>query len=141
MLEIDAVRLNGSAGNLLDAVREAGSLLVESGAVSTEYIDSMLLRELEHSTYVGNQLAVPHGTSGTRGLIIRSGLSFVRYDEPVDWGGRPVRFVVGIAGKDGHHLEMLARMAIAFSDLDVIAKLAAAESAEVVLSVLGDVRR
>ena len=47
----------------------------------------------------------------------------IRYDEPIDWDGNPVRFVVGIAGKGDDHLGILSGIAIAFSDEDTVAKL------------------
>jgi PTS system mannitol-specific IIA component len=63
----------------------------------------------------------------------------VRYDQPIDWNGNEVRFVVGIAGKDGGHMEVLSKIAIVFSEDDDVAALLAAETPEAVLEILGDV--
>ena len=71
--------------------------------------------------------------------ILESALSFVRYDEPIDWGGEEVRFVVGIAGKENGHLEILTKIAIVFSEEDDVAKLVAASTPEEVLDLLGDI--
>ena len=46
----------------------------------------------------------------------------MRYDGGVDWGGEPVTFVVGIAGKGDEHLEILSQIAILFSDEDEVAE-------------------
>jgi len=63
----------------------------------------------------------------------------VRYDNPIDWGGNEVRFVVGIAGKDGGHMEVLSSIAIVFSEDDEVAKLLAAQTPEEIMEILGDV--
>ena len=90
------VRLAVRAVSRDDAIRESGAILAETGAVEPAYIDSMLEREGSVSTYMGNYLAIPHGTNEAKDQIRRSALSVIRYDEPVDWGGEEARFVVGI---------------------------------------------
>ena len=50
-----------------------------------------------------------------------------------------MRFVVGIAGKDGGHMEVLSSIAIVFSEDDDVAKLLAAQTPEEILDLLGDV--
>ena len=62
-----------------------------------------------------------------------------RYDEPIDWGGNETRFVIGIAGKDGGHLEILSSVAIVFSDEDNVEALLKAETPEELAQLLGDV--
>jgi PTS system mannitol-specific IIA component len=63
----------------------------------------------------------------------------VRYDEPLDWNGNPVRFVVGIAGKDNGHLDILSSIALIFSDEDQVDRLLQAETVEEILALLGEV--
>ena len=108
------------AGSRDDAIRAAGAILVDAGAVEPGYVDSMLERERSVSTYMGNFLAIPHGTNEAKDAIRRSALSVIRYDEPVDWGGEEARFVVGIAGIENEHLEILSKIAIIFSDDDSV---------------------
>ena len=60
-------------------------------------------------------------------------------ESPVDWGGEEVRFVVGIAGLENEHLEMLSSIAILFSDEDEVAKLLAAPDEAALFALLGDV--
>jgi PTS system mannitol-specific IIA component len=90
----------------------------------------MLQREQTVSTYMGNELAIPHGTNETKNEILESALSVVRYDGGVDWDGNPVTFVVGIAGKGDEHLEILSQIAILFSDEDDVARLKEAQTPE-----------
>ncbi|MFB2582590.1 PTS sugar transporter subunit IIA [Herbiconiux sp. P15] len=139
VLEPSQIRLSGTARTKEDAIAEASAILVGAGAVTADYHDFMLQREETVSTYMGNFLAIPHGTNEGKDTILASALSFVRYDEALDWGGEEVRFVVGIAGKDGGHMDILTKIAIVFSDDDEVAKLLAAGTPEEILEILGDV--
>jgi mannitol PTS system EIIA component len=136
ILALSQVKVPGDATSKDDAIREAGQLLVDSGAVTPAYVDAMFEREKSVSTYMGNYLAIPHGTNEAKDTITRSALSVVRYDGPIDWDGNEVRFAVGVAGVEGGHLEILNKIAIVFSDMDEVDKLIAAESAEEVYAIL-----
>jgi mannitol PTS system EIIA component len=133
------IRVPGTARSKDDAIREAGEMLVEAGAVTPEYIDSMFERERSVSTYMGNYLAIPHGTNESKESIKRSALSVIRYDSPIDWDGNEVRFAMGIAGYQGGHMDILSRVAILFSDTDEVDKLVAAQSAEELFELLNAV--
>jgi PTS system mannitol-specific IIA component len=128
ILTVSQIKVPGSAGAKDEAIREAGQILVESGAVTAAYVDAMFEREKSVSTYMGNFLAIPHGTNEAKDEISSSALSVVRYDSPIDWDGNEVRFVVGIAGHEGGHLEILGKIAVIFSDMDEVDKLVAAGS-------------
>ncbi len=110
-----------------------------AGAVDESYIDSMHERETSVSTMMGNGLAIPHGTNEAKGSIRRSAMSFVRYDDGIDWNGKPAEFVVGIAGAGDDHLGLLRSIATVFADQSQVARLRAATSAEEVLAVLDGV--
>jgi PTS system mannitol-specific IIA component len=133
------IKVPGTARSKDDAIREAGQLLVDSGAVTDAYVDAMFEREKSVSTYMGNYLAIPHGTNEAKDTIARSGLSVVRYDQPIDWDGNEVRFAVGVAGVNNGHLEILNKIAIVFSDTDEVDKLLAAGSAEELYQLLHEV--
>ena len=139
VLELQQISLHGTATTSAEAIDEAGRILVATGAVTAEYPRYMHDREILVSTYMGNFLAIPHGTNEGKDTVLGSALSFVRYDDPIDWGGNPVRFVVGIAGKDGGHMEVLSSIALIFSDEEQVDRLLVAETPEDVLDILGDV--
>jgi PTS system mannitol-specific IIA component len=139
VLELQQINLSGSASTMSEAIDEAGRILVATGAVTAEYPKYMHDRENLVSTFMGNFLAIPHGTNEGKDTVLASALSFVRYDEPIDWSGNPVRFVVGIAGKDGGHMDVLSSIALIFSDDEQVERLLVAETPEEVLSLLGDV--
>ena len=136
ILALSHVKVPGSATSKDDAIREAGQLLVDAGAVTPAYVDAMFEREKSVSTFMGNYLAIPHGTNEAKDTITSSAISVVRYDPPVDWDGNEVRFAVGIAGVNNGHLEILNKIAIVFSDTDEVEKLVAAQSAEEVYELL-----
>ncbi|MCU1443383.1 MAG: mannitol transporter subunit [Cryobacterium sp.] len=139
ILEPSNVVAEGSATTKEEAIREAGALLVAAGSVREDYIASMLEREASVSTYMGNYLAIPHGTNEAKDSILRSALSLVRYTEPIDWDGEQVKFAVGIAGLNNEHLEILSKIAIVFSDEDEVQKLIDAGSAEDIYAILEEV--
>jgi PTS system mannitol-specific IIA component len=139
VLTLSQIKVPGTARSKDDAIREAGAILVDAGAVEPAYIDSMFERERSVSTYMGNYLAIPHGTNESKESIKRSALSVIRYDEPIDWDGNEVRFALGIAGYQGGHMDILSRIAIVFSDTDEVDRLLAAGSAEEIYDLLNAV--
>lgn len=139
ILTAENIKASGSATTRDDAIREAGELLVSAGAVTPGYVDAMLEREASVSTYMGNFLAIPHGTNEAKDSITRSALSIVRYAEPIDWNGDEVRFAVGIAGLNNEHLEILSKIAIVFSDEDEVEKLLNAADANELFALLEEV--
>jgi mannitol PTS system EIICBA or EIICB component len=139
VLAPESVVLGGTATSRDAAIDEAGQLLVRAGAVDSRYVDAMHERERSVSTAMGNSLAIPHGTNEAKALIRRTGISFVRYDQPIDWNGKPTEFVIGIAGAGDDHLALLSRIAETFTDQDAVARLRAASSADEVLAVLNGV--
>ncbi len=136
ILTEDLVRLSGRATSRDDAIREVGAMLVGSGAVDASYVDSMLEREQSVSTYMGNQLAIPHGTNEAKAAIHRTAMAFIRYPNGIDWNGKPATFVIGIAGAGDDHLTLLSSVAKVFLDKGQIAALERATSAQEVLAVL-----
>jgi PTS system mannitol-specific IIC component len=140
VLSRDSIVLGGTAASRDAAITEAGNLLVAAGAVDPTYVDAMHDREKSVSTAMGNGLAIPHGTNEAKGLIHHTAISFVRYDEPVDWNGKPVEFAVGIAGAGDDHLALLSRIAETFVDADAVARLRSATTPDEVLAVLDVVR-
>ncbi len=139
VLARDSIRLQGSARTRDDAITEVGELLVAAGAVDRSYVESMHEREQSVSTFMGNGLAIPHGTNESKDSIRRTALSFVRYPDGIDWNGKRAEFVVGIAGAGGDHLAVLSQLATVFADKSRVAELEAATSTDDVLAVLNGV--
>jgi mannitol/fructose-specific phosphotransferase system IIA component len=127
---VELIRINGSAKSRDEAIAEAAEMLISAGAVSPAYKDSMFDRESSVSTYMGNYLAIPHGTLEGADLVLSSALAIIRYENPIDWDGNEVRFVIGIAGKDGTHMDSLGKIAQVFSEMETVEMLLEAKSEE-----------
>jgi PTS system mannitol-specific IIC component len=140
VLATSSIVLGGRARSRDAAIDEAGRLLVSAGAVDESYVASMHERETSVSTFMGNGLAIPHGTNDAKSSIHRTAMSFVRNDEPVDWNGKPAEFVVGIAGAGDDHLALLSRIAGIFTDESQVSSLRAAASPEEVTAILDAVK-
>ena len=139
ILTIGQVRIHAGSATQDEALQEATDILVAAGAVTPAYVDAMRQREETVSTFMGNGLAIPHGTNETKAAILDSGLSVVRYDGGVDWAGDQATFVIGIAGRGDEHLEILSQIAILFSEEDDVAKLNAAQTPDELFALLSDV--
>ncbi len=139
VLRPEYVRIHAGSVTRDDALREAAGILQQAGAVTGDYFEAMKAREETVSTFMGNGLAIPHGTDAAKDAVLGSALSVVRYDGGVDWGdGDTATFVVGIAGKGGAHLEILSSVAVQFGDDDAVAKLTAAATPEELYALLAD---
>ena len=140
VLAESSVVLAGTATNRDLAITEAGELLVASGAVDPDYVAAMHEREQSVSTYMGNLLAIPHGTNESKSSIRRTAISFVRYPGGIDWNGQQVEFVIGIAGAGDDHMKLLAPIAETFLDEAQVQRLREARTAADVQALLGRVR-
>ncbi|MFC4116196.1 PTS sugar transporter subunit IIA [Nonomuraea zeae] len=118
LLDPRAVLLNESAPDREAAIRRCGRALVEVGAVAEPYIEAMLERERTISTYVGEGVAIPHGTNTSKDDIKRDAICVVRFPDGVDWDGEPVTLCVGIAARGEGHVPLLAALADILLDPD-----------------------
>ena len=133
-----SIILDGTATDSATGIDEAGALLVAAGAVDKSYVAAMHDREASVSTFMGNGLAIPHGTHEAKSSITRSAMSFVRYPGGIDWNGNPTTFVIGIAGVGDEHLALLQKVAMTFSDPAQVERLEQATTTEEILEILGD---
>ena len=139
ILTPDRVRIHPGSATQEEALQEVSALLVAAGAVTPAYLDAMRQREQTVSTYMGNGLAIPHGTNEAKDEILSSALCVLRYDGGVDWAGEKATFVIGIAGRGDEHLEILSQIAITFSEEDDVARLEALTTPEELYAALSAV--
>lgn len=140
LLERRAVRLQEQAGDRIAAIRRCGEVLVEIGAVTEEYVAAMLERERSVSTYVGEGVAIPHGTLASKEAVRRDSLAVLRFPDGVDWDGAPVTVCVAIAARGDGHVELLAALAQILLDPDSARALREATEIDDVLRLLAPVR-
>ncbi|PPA70584.1 PTS sugar transporter subunit IIA [Jeotgalibacillus proteolyticus] len=135
LLKPQNIKLNASPSSQEEAIEQAGRILVEQGYVTESYVPAMKQREELTSTFMGNFVAIPHGTEEAKTEVLASGLSFLQIPEGVEFNGETVKLVIGIAGKDGEHLELLSQIAIVCSEIENVEKLVAASSEEEIISI------
>lgn len=102
------------------AIRMAGQVLFEGGYVEEEYIDAMVQRDQDLSTFIGNGTAIPHGVSDAKKKIMHTGISILTFPDGVDFDGNIVYLVVGIAGVGNEHLMILANLAEIVEDEEIV---------------------
>ena len=139
VLKPEYVRIHAGSVTRDEALAEAAGILEGAGAVTGDYAQAMKDREETVSTFMGNGLAIPHGTDAAKDAVLGTALSVVRYDGGVDWGdGDTATFVVGIAGRGDAHLEILQSVAVQFGDEDAVERLKQASSPEELYRMLQD---
>jgi PTS system mannitol-specific IIA component len=136
LLPASSIKLGASASSRDDAIRQAGALLVQAGAVRPDYVDQMLERERAVSTFVGDGIAMPHGTLTAKSDVLSEGLSVLRLDGQVDWAGQPVTLVIGIAAHGRRYITLLSQLATALLDDGRATSLREATTAERVRALL-----
>jgi len=136
LLTPEDVILDARAADKWEAIRLVGERLASRGRVTPEYVEAMMQREREFSTYVGNGVAIPHGVAASRQFILHPGLSIAQFPQGVDWGGEQVAYlVVGIAAVGEEHIDLLARIAERCQDPSLVRRLATVPTAEELLAV------
>ncbi len=116
--------LNRASVSMSEAIEHAGELLYKSGYVEESYIKGMHAREEKFSTYIGSNVAIPHGENGVKDSILASGIVVVQYPEGVSFGeGKLAKLVIGIAGKGNEHIQLLANIAEAIEDESILGRM------------------
>ena len=136
LLAESSIRLAQSATNQEDAIRQTGAALLEAGAIDASYIDAMLERERSVSTFVGEGVAIPHGTLAGKDSVKNDALVVLRFPDGVDWDGNDVRVCVGIAARGNGHIALLSQLATVLLDPDKAAALRAATTSSEVYKLL-----
>jgi PTS system mannitol-specific IIA component len=136
LLAPERVLVERSAPGWEDAVRQVGAVLVDAGAVPPAYVETMVERDRDMSTFVGEGVAIPHGTLAGRDLVLQDALCVVQFPGGVDWQGDEVVLCVGIAARGEGHVPILARLAEVLLEPDRAEALRTATSAHEVLRLL-----
>ncbi|MCG8708412.1 PTS mannitol transporter subunit IICBA [Brenneria sp. 4F2] len=133
------VFLNQHAATKEQAIRFAGEQLVKGGYVEPAYVDAMLAREKLTSTYLGESIAVPHGTIEAKDQVLKTGVVFCQYPDGVRFGEGDddvARLVIGIAARNNEHIQVITSLTNALDDDSVIERLAHTQNAQDVLDLL-----
>jgi len=138
-LGAENIFLGRTASHKEEAIRFAGEQLVKGGYVQPEYVQAMLDREKLTPTYLGESIAVPHGTVEAKDRVLKTGVVFCQYPAGVRFGEEEddiARLVIGIAARNNEHIQVITSLTNALDDETVIERLANTTSVEEVLALL-----
>lgn len=111
VLSVAGIELDATASSKEEAVALCADKLISLNAVQPEYKESMWERENIISSYVGQFIAIPHGTNESRQIVNFDQIVFIRFNSEIPWGDGPVRICCGIASKNDQHIEILGNLA------------------------------
>ncbi len=119
------------------AIRLVAHALEQAGNVAPGYVDGMLAREKQTSTFLGNGIAIPHGTTDTRDRVLKTGVQVFQFPDGIDWGeGQTAYVAIGIAASSDEHLGLLRQLTHVLSDDAVAEQLKTAPDAETLRALL-----
>ncbi|MEH8108775.1 PTS mannitol transporter subunit IICBA [Gallibacterium anatis] len=133
------VFLGLKAANKEEAIRFAGEQLVKGGFVQPSYVDAMLEREKLVSTYLGEGVAVPHGTIEAKNAVLKTGIVFCQYPDGVrftDEEDGVAKLVIGIAARNNEHIQVVTAITNALDSEEAINTLTTTDDVEKVLALL-----
>ncbi|EHH2454298.1 fused PTS fructose transporter subunit IIA/HPr protein [Vibrio parahaemolyticus] len=136
------ITLSQTASDKFAAIKNIAQSLTDKGLVEQGYVEGMLNRENQNSTFLGNGIAIPHGTTDTRSMVKTTGVAVHHFPEGVDWGdGNKVFVAIGIAAKSDEHLGILKQLTKVLGADGVEERLRNAKSEEDIIALLhGDVQ-
>ncbi len=122
-----------------DVIKFAGEQLVKLGYVEPQYVEGMLAREELVSTYLGESIAVPHGTIEAKQFVKSTGIVFCQFPEGIQWGEDEddvAKMVIGIAAQGDEHIQVITAITNSLDDEDAVECLKSTSNVEDVLRIL-----
>ncbi|MFZ0154102.1 phosphoenolpyruvate--protein phosphotransferase [Pseudomonas sp.] len=136
-LTVEQISMGQSAVDKSAALQLLAEHLVRDGLVADGYLAGLQAREAQGSTFLGQGIAIPHGTPQTRDQVFTTGVRLLQFPEGVDWGdGQRVYLAIGIAARSDEHLRLLQLLTRALGETDLAEALRRASSAEALLKLL-----
>ncbi|WP_447095928.1 phosphoenolpyruvate--protein phosphotransferase [Pseudomonas sp. CF10PS3] len=136
-LTVEQISMGQVAADKSAALHLLADKLVADGLVAEGYLSGLQAREAQGSTFLGQGIAIPHGTPETRDQVFSTGVRLLQFPEGVDWGdGQIVYLAIGIAAKSDEHLRLLQLLTRALGETDLGQALRRAGSAEALLKLL-----
>ncbi|MBV8042179.1 fused PTS fructose transporter subunit IIA/HPr protein [Pluralibacter sp.] len=136
-LSVQDIHPGQQAGNKEEAICQVASALVNAGNVAEGYLAGMLAREQQTSTFLGNGIAIPHGTTETRDQVLKTGVQVYQFPQGVAWGeGQTAWVAIGIAASSDEHLGLLRQLTHVLSDDAIAEQLKNATTAEELRALL-----
>lgn len=124
LLQKEAIKLNLSTVAKEIALKDIAGYMGKLGYVNSNYEKYIFEREEQSTTYIGNYVAIPHGTAEGKNEILKSGIVIFQYPEGIDFGnGNIAYFLIGIAGKNNEHIDIISKISDVIEDEEEVLKL------------------
>lgn len=139
-IQRENIHLGLKAANKEEAIRFAGNKLVELGYAEPEYVDAMFEREALVPTYLGESIAVPHGTVEAKDRVKKTGIVICQYPSGIQFtedDDDVAKLVIGIAAKNDEHIQVITTITNALDGPEAIEKLTSTNDVEEILNILG----
>ena len=138
LISLRGIALDVHVSDPEQAIRYAGELLVDAGAVSQEYTSGMLGREKQFPTALGEGFAFPHGTQESHRHIFFDQVAFMRLRKEISWGDGQVKLIIAIAAKSQVHQVFLGNIANQIADGGLAQLLLEAANETEILNIFSD---
>lgn len=136
VLEPQHVHMNQSAKDKAEALECLANILVQDQLVKADYLSGLHAREAQSATYLGQGIAIPHGSPQSREFILETGIRLAHFPKGVVWDGEnTVYLAVVIAAKSDEHLQVLQILTRALSQ-DVSDQVQHAKNAAQIIEIL-----
>lgn len=136
VLDRAAIQLGLASVARDDAIVAAGDGLVARGLVTDAYPDAMLQREETVSTFMGNGVALPHGTFDAKHAVLGTGIVVMQYPDGVEWPNGTAHLVIGLAASNDSHVTLLSQLAEVLQDEELCERLWVTDDVEFVYTTL-----
>ncbi|WP_294579897.1 PTS sugar transporter subunit IIA [uncultured Thomasclavelia sp.] len=119
-----------------EAIVAIGKLMQDKGYIEEPYIQGMLNRDHELTTYIGNGLAIPHGEYDVKDYVIKPGMAVMIYPDGIDWNGNETRIVIGIAANGNDHMAILSNIALKLCEMETVNEIVSSKDIDFIYDVL-----
>lgn len=127
ILEKANIIIHAHASTSDEAIVAMGNLLLKAGYIEEGYIQGMLNRDHDLTTYIGNDIAIPHGEYEVKDCVKQTGIAVMIYPEGIAWADGTVRVVIGIAANNDDHMTILSNIADKLGDMAEVEKIVAGD--------------
>lgn len=120
LLSEDTMHLQMDANNPLEAIEQAGQLLVKTGKVSTSYLEAVLKSQERNPGYfvIAPHISLPHAKPN-QGALDRA-IAIATLKSPLNFGdsyNNPVKYIFFLAATDNEtHLDAMSELLELFND-------------------------
>lgn len=134
------IHLSAQATDKQQAIELVADALVKAGYVESGYLQGMLERESQMTTYLSNGIAIPHGSLNTRHMVNKTGVQIFQFPQGINWGdGHIAYIVIGLAADSDSHLTLLRQITRLLDNEKAVKQLATTQNVKQFRSlIMGD---